>query len=81
MICKGISSGPFCQYLYVRLHSSLQLIAIPMISVRPRLLIGRSQAPSPPVCLPTSIRVSLRIIIRCVHFTVNISDPVAYLSK
>lgn len=44
MICKGISSCPSCQRLEAPLHSSLQFVAIPMISPRPRLLMDRSRA-------------------------------------
>lgn len=41
ILCKDISSCPSCQYLGVLLHSSLQSVAIPMIFLRPRLLVGR----------------------------------------
>lgn len=41
--CKGIPSCPSYQYLDVLLDSSLQFVPLPLISLRPGLLVGRSQ--------------------------------------
>ena len=52
--CKGIPSCPCCQDLDVLLYPSLQFVPVPLISLRPRLLPGRSQESLRPLRMQSS---------------------------